>query len=191
MAGKRTLVFGKGINDSDTPVRCRKTKYKCPYYSRWAHMIKRCYSEKFHEKSPTYRDCEVCDEWLVFSNFKKWMQQQSWEGMHLDKDIISPGNKIYSPETCAFVTQNENSMLCDSGAIRGELPKGVCFHKQNKNYIAYITINNKRVTLGSHKTAELAKSAYDKAKKKVLLDASRNASSERVARGFLLHYELY
>lgn len=33
------------------------------------------------------------------------------EGWHLDKDILLKGNKVYSPETCAFVPAKINSLL--------------------------------------------------------------------------------
>ena len=188
---KRTMVFGVGINDSVTPVRCRKTKYICPYYSRWSHMIKRCYSECFHKTNATYKDCTTCEEWLTFSNFKRWMQAQDWQGMQLDKDIIKPKNKIYSPENCAFVTCEENNILCDAKSIRGKYPKGVCYHQINKNFLAYITIKNKRVNLGSFPSVDLAVESYKKAKKIALIAASKEATNKKVSKGFLLHSLFY
>lgn len=188
---KKSIVFGVGINDSLTPVKGRNPKWVCPYYSRWAHMIKRCYSDHFHKTNTTYKDCFCCDDWLYFSNFKSWMQKQDWQNKQLDKDIIKPLNKMYSPETCAFVTPAENHILCDSKSIRGKYPKGVCYHKQNNNFIAYITIKNKRVNLGSHSSIELAVAAYKKAKKSALIIASEEATNPRVAQGFLLHSSFY
>ena len=32
-------------------------------------MITRCYSKKYHEKEPTYKECYVCDKWLKLSGF--------------------------------------------------------------------------------------------------------------------------
>ncbi len=94
-------------------------------------MLMRCYSEKYQAKAPTYAGCTVCDEWLMFSNFKGWMQTQNWLGLHLDKDILIRGNKIYRPEACAFVTLETNNFLLDARR-RGEnwlvgankMPKG-------------------------------------------------------------------
>tara|TARA_R110002073_G_scaffold1482_4_gene10486 strand:- start:16 stop:588 length:573 start_codon:yes stop_codon:yes gene_type:complete len=188
---KKTLLFGVGVNDSLTPIRCRKTKYICPYYVRWAHMIKRCYSELFHSTNPTYKDCSVCDEWLCFSSFKSWMKKEDWKDKQLDKDIIKPRNKIYSPETCAFVTSEENHILCDAKNIRGKYPKGVCYHNINKNFLSYITIKNKRVNLGSHDSIESAVASYKKAKKNALITASKEATDPRIAKGFLLHASFY
>jgi len=188
---RKSIVAGVGINDSLSPVKGRNPKWACPYYTRWAHMIKRCYSDLFHKTNPTYKSCSVCADWIYFSNFKKWMVTQDWKGKQLDKDIIKPKNKIYSPELCAFVTSEENHILCDAKNIRGKYPKGVCYHNQNNNFLAYITIKNKRVNLGSHKTIELAVIAYKKAKKQALIVASTEATDQRVSNGFLLHASYY
>ena len=90
----KRLVFGVGINDSDYEVYKyetingkRKATWKCPYYERWVSMLRRCYSPRSLEKYPTYKGCTVCEEWLTFSTFKKWMENQEWEDRHLDKDF--------------------------------------------------------------------------------------------------------
>jgi hypothetical protein len=57
------------------------------------------------------------------------MEQQDWEGKQLDKDIIFPNNKVYSPETCAFVSRATNTFVNTNGASRGEYPLGVSWHK--------------------------------------------------------------
>ena len=104
MYTKRRLVYAVGVNDS-TEV-CENN----PIYSRWVGMLKRCYSEKYLKLNPNYMGCTVCDEWLTFSNFKAWMESQEWEGKELDKDLLGDG-KIYSPDTCCFVTKNINYFL--------------------------------------------------------------------------------
>lgn len=87
-------------------------------YHVWRAMIKRCYDPKFLEEQPTYKDCKVCDRWLVFSNFLEDIKSiegyELWknnpnQGICLDKDIKSNGSKVYSLETCCFITQSENS----------------------------------------------------------------------------------
>lgn len=98
-------------------------------------MIVRCYSSKYHSRS-TYKDCYVQDEWKTFSNFRKWMEAQEWEGLHLEKDLLICGNKVYSPDTCVFVTQQVNGFLIDSVEFRGEWPIGVNWHKNVGKFIA-------------------------------------------------------
>lgn len=187
---KRTKIHGVGINDSDKEVRNRETGFFCPYYSRWAHMIKRCYSEKFKQSNKTYIGCYVCDEWLTFSNFKKWMIAQDWKGKHLDKDILKPGNKVYSPSTCRFVSPELNNLLCDSARIRGKYKKGVCYNKINKNFLSYITIKGKRINLGSYKSETDAYNAYKKAKKEEIYRHADASKDKKIKDGLYLHANL-
>lgn len=120
----KNLIFGVGIDDTFyvkdkresfivNGKRIQKVIWKCPYYSRWFDMLKRCYNQKDLEKRPKYKDVEVCDEWMYFSNFKSWMKQQDWEGKALDKDLRVRGSKVYSPETCMFVPCNVNNLFLD------------------------------------------------------------------------------
>ena len=134
------LVFGVGINDADYVVQKmetievdgkikQKTVWVCPYYRAWKNMLQRCYSPKLQERRPTYKGCSVSKEWLTFSNFRRWMEAQDWEGMQLDKDFLFEGNKVYSAKTCVFVTQKVNSFTLDRGASRGEWLIGVYLDK--------------------------------------------------------------
>jgi hypothetical protein len=99
-------------------------------------MLERCYSEKFLERNPSYIGTSVCSEWVYATEFKKWMEQQDWDGKCLDKDIIVPRSKLYSPETSAFVLQATNSFVTTSDAIRGEYPIGVSLYKRTGKYQA-------------------------------------------------------
>ena len=117
------LIQGHGINDLDEPVW--KDGKNLKFYTVWVNMLQRCYSGKYQDRQPTYRNCSVCPEWLSLSVFKEWFDVNYREGMALDKDILVKGNKIYSPDTCRFVPQYINSLLTDAGASRGELPLGV------------------------------------------------------------------
>lgn len=142
------LVCGVGVNDADYVVQRwettgyvngklkRKQVWICPFYQTWRSMLERCFSEKRKAKYPTYNDVTCCKEWLTFSNFKRWMETQSWEGKQLDKDIIVPNNKLYSPETCAFVSRITNMFVVASDASRGEHPLGVCWDKEARRFQA-------------------------------------------------------
>lgn len=143
MGSKKTPIYGVGINDVEYHVTKRekinakwKITWRCPYYATWSSMLERCYSEKKQNTNPTYRGCTVSEEWLTFSNFRKWMIEQEWEGMQLDKDLLVSGNKHYSAETCVFVTQQVNNFLVDSGKTRGKYLIGVYLNKGNNKYIS-------------------------------------------------------
>ena len=142
------LVCGVGRNDVDyvvekrETIRCADGKQKqrivwiCPYYQTWRGMLQRCYSTKLQERQPTYKGCSVSEEWLTFSVFKNWMETQDWEGNQLDKDILFEGNKVYSAETCVFVSGMVNNFTIDRGAARGEWLIGVYWNKRNGKFQA-------------------------------------------------------
>ena len=143
--GKQKLVFGVGVNDADYEVheyeyvivdgmRKRRLVWICPYYRVWKDMLQRCCSAKYQERQPTYKGCSVSEEWLTFSNFRPWMEEQDFEGKQLDKDLLSSGNKVYSSETCVFVTSMVNTFTTDSGASRGECLIGVYLNKRDGKF---------------------------------------------------------
>ena len=100
-------------------------------------MLERCYSKKYLESRPSYIGTSVCSEWLSATAFKKWMDQQDWQGKCLDKDIIVPKSKLYSPETCAFVLDATNKFVIARDACRGDYPIGVSLCKRTGKYQAY------------------------------------------------------
>ena len=132
---KNKKVYGVGINDADyNEYVDGKTVSRCTFYVTWVDMLKRCYSEKYHLKHPTYKGCVVCDEWLTFSNFKAWMEQQDYEGKQLDKDLLKEGNKVYCPEYCIFVDRKVNVFVIDRGAARGKYMIGVYWDKHASKF---------------------------------------------------------
>ena len=138
---KRKKVYGVGINDADYNVyeyELGKRVWVCPFYRTWNSVLERCYSERHHAIKPTYKDCTVCDEWLIFSNFKAWMEQQDWEGKQLDKDLLKVGNKTYCPQWCIFVHRKINSFVTDRGNDRGEHMIGVHLYKDKGKFGSFI-----------------------------------------------------
>lgn len=159
---KRSLVCGKGINDCINGTSINGKHTKC--YSLWKAMLERCYNKKHLKRYPTYEVCTVCDEWLLFSNFKKWFDKNYKEGYHLDKDILVQGNKIYSPNTCAFIPAHINTIICDSSSKRGEYKIGVTWCRYHNKFSAHAKIKKREKFLGYYKDEESAFNAYKKAK---------------------------
>lgn len=152
-------VMGVGINDADYPVG----QGKCPYYSRWLSTMQRCYSPKLHQRNPGYRDVTVHPDWLQFSNFKAWMEQQDWQGRSLDKDLLMPGNTVYGPATCVFIPQGINTLLNEQPNKGGQFPKGVHEYKPGK-FKAIMRKNKKSHHIGVFPTPMEAARAYCHAK---------------------------
>lgn len=188
----KNLLFGVGVRDTEKPVNWlvngkRKT---CPYYLKWRGVLNRCYSETFLKNKPSYIGCTASEEWLKFSNFKRWMDQQDWRGKDLDKDIIKPGNKIYSPEFCCFVPQDLNKLLTDRKTERGKWPVGVHWNKGIQKFEARCNANGKRRCLGSYDTPEKASGAYRSFKASLILDKAREQSDIRIASGLIAHAQI-
>lgn len=85
-------------------------------YSRWLNMKQRCYNKNnSHYNSYGRIGVTVCSEWINdFIAFRDWSLNNGFEPeKQIDKDFLS--NKlgikpsIYSPLTCMFVTNKENS----------------------------------------------------------------------------------
>lgn len=141
-------------------------------YSVWKSMLQRCYDEELHKKHPTYKDCTVCDEWLNFQKFAEWYDLNYYETdkrMNLDKDILIKKNKVYSPDTCIFVSQRINILFVKNDSIRGDLPIGVHFEKQTNKYKAQCKIDKGKVkNLGRYNTVEEAFYTYKLFKEKYI-----------------------
>ena len=151
-------VYGKGIIDVSYVTNGMLS------IRTWKNMLKRCYDENVRYKFPTYKDCDVCDEWLYFSNFKRWFDENYVKGYQLDKDILVKGNKIYSPNTCCFVPQEINKLLTKGDAIRGDLPLGVGLLRGK--FVARISINKELIQIGLFDNPILAFEAYKQAKER-------------------------
>lgn len=110
-------VCGVGIRGSKTKVNVRTSKA----YTAWNHMLIRCYLET----SPDYhrygaKGVTVCDRWLRFDNFAEdvkslegyedWINNKQY-ALDKDKKAIKGQPKIYSPETCCFLSFSENSKI--------------------------------------------------------------------------------
>ena len=201
---KPRLVYGVGVNDADyvvvkwetievNGVRKQKLVWACPYYRVWVDMLQRCYSHKLQERNPTYRGCSVSEEWLTFSVFKMWMEDQDFEGLQLDKDILFNGNKVYSEETCVFVTKAVNMFTIDSGASRGEWLIGVYWDKGKSKFKSQCRnpFTKKREHLGYFTCEKEAHQAWLKRKLELAHLLAAEQTDRRVAKALIERYTNY
>ena len=197
----RKLVHGVGVNDANYVVEKRETNgyqkqryvWRCPYYRAWGSMIMRCYSENRQERCPTYKGCTVSEEWLTFSNFKAWMEKQDFEGKHLDKDLLIEGNKVYSAETCVFVTPLVNSFTCDSRSSRGKLLIGVNWDKKTNKFRAKCSnpFTKKSEHLGLFTSEQEAHESWTKRKLELAHELAAIQTDQRVAKALVDRYSQY
>ena len=167
----------------------------------WGGILKRLFSEEYHKTHPTYKNVEVCDEWLNFQNFAEWCNSQDFlhytnntgKYYQLDKDILVKGNKIYSPETCCFVPSQINSLFSHMKMSKGGFPVGVSFVKGRGKFHAGYSNCGKLVNLGHFNTPEEAFLAYKKAKEshiKFMANLWKDRIDDKVYQA-LMNYEVH
>jgi hypothetical protein len=93
------------------------------YYAIWHNMINRCYNKKNKQHSE-YKNVSVCERWLMFENFYNdvslidgYDDNEIRNGnLVLDKDLKQryEKNKIYSLETCTWLSKYDNNRIQDS-----------------------------------------------------------------------------
>lgn len=140
-------------------------------YKIWWHMMRRCYDIESYEKKHSYAPCIVCEEWHNFQNFGKWYDENYYEIPNevicIDKDILTKGNKIYSPEMCVFVPQPINSLFTKDEIRRGNCVIGVTLDLNNR-YRAQYNVDGEITYLGAYETEEEAYNVY-KVHKEILI----------------------
>ena len=128
----RPNVYGVGYIGEGKYKSCCNGK-DTKVYSVWAGMLERCYRSKVLERKPRYKGCTVAEEWHNFQRFAEWFEEHYIEGYQLDKDIRVEGNKIYSSDTCMFVSNQENSEAASAKHYKAVNPEGCLLEIYNMN----------------------------------------------------------
>jgi len=133
-------------------------------------------------RSEHYADC--VNLFHSFDSFVEWCQcqhgymnkEENGKYWQLDKDIILPGNKIYSPDTCVFIPNNVNSLFMTgkSRNSKSGLPMGVSTYFRSKNlFTASCRVSDSEKYMGLFNTPMLAHQAWQEAKIGEILRHSR------------------
>lgn len=137
-------------------------------YITWRSMIDRCKpGGKWQSKYPTYIGCEASQLFLSPDSFIEWSTTQPGGGLpgyQLDKDLLNPGNKLYSEDSCVYLPQGLNKFLTDKESIRGQFPRGVHYNKVVNKLCAKVSIDGKNTHLGYFNCPDKAFNAYKNAK---------------------------
>lgn len=170
----------------------RKT---CLEYTKWHNMIRRCYSNAYHVKQPTYKDCTVSENFKHYEYFYEWCQDQIGfgnENWHLDKDLLVKGNRIYSEDVCIFLPQELNTLILNNPLSRGNLPVGVNVCHNREVYVSSIGLYGNKRTIGYYNTPEEAFYAYKEAKEDHIKEQALKWKDEIDRRAFeaLMNYQV-
>lgn len=185
----KRILLGVAFNDMDN-VRSAELN---EFYTTWTSMLNRCYNRKRNYRNKTYEGVTVCNEWLVFSNFKKWMAEQDWRGKELDKDLIVKNNKLYSPDTCCFISRELNAFLTTNKGKRNVYPLGVRYRNKNKDmvselkncYHSEISVNGKTKHLGYFDCPYAAHLAWQKYKLILINEWLKTIECDKVQKGLM------
>jgi len=81
-----------------------------PAYDLWYAVLQRCYNPKNYnsQNQKTYKHVSVCKEWHNYQNFADFYVANYVDGYHLDKDLLNPNSKTYSPKNCLFLPREVN-----------------------------------------------------------------------------------
>lgn len=148
-------------------------------YKVWSNMLLRTIDNPLKKNFPTYEECELCEEWKEYANFKAWYDNPAngyMEGYDLDKDLLSNGRKLYSPETCCFIPKHLNFLFRNKPKNDG-LPNGV--YKNGKGYQSRFMYRGKRYLM-QHTTIENAEKEYKRVKSSVIKTEAEKLYSENL-----------
>lgn len=186
------LIQGVGVKDSGE-FKLRHMGSKTKEYQAWSNMLARCYSKDYKERNKSYLGCYVCDDWIYFQKFARWYKDNypaDGNYYQLDKDLIIPGNKIYSPDTCVFVSQSVNKFTTDRALTRGLYMIGVNFDKSRGKFLAKCNnpISRKTENLGRFLDQLDAHKAWRKRKSELAFELSKTQKNPKVSKA-LLNYK--
>jgi hypothetical protein len=145
-------------------------------YNKWHYIMNRCYSPAVHELYSEYEECEICEEWYNFSNFKLWYDENilPWKSLgievDIDKDILFKGNKVYSPDTVSLVPSIINKLFISGDSSKSDLPLGVWWEKDKNKYRAGMNFLGDKIKLGTFDTVEEAFARYKEYKEDFIKD---------------------
>jgi hypothetical protein len=120
-------------------------------YNSWSLLKDRC----FNRNCPAFdrygaRGITVCERWRdSFENFFADMGPKPSPEHSIDR---INNNEGYSPENCRWATDTEQ--VRNRGILKRNTSgyAGVSFHKRDKKWVSMITVNYKRIWIGSFDT---------------------------------------
>ena len=137
-------------------------------YDVWHSFIRRSYWKGYHASKKSYKDVTVCEEWHNFQNFAEWFYEnynpEIMQGWDLDKDIICPNCKIYSPETCLFVPVEVNKFFCKPRGKVTDLPTGI--NMNGTGFKAEVNLGGKNILGKTFRKKEEAVNFYKEEKER-------------------------
>ena len=184
------MIYGVGLNDVGK-VTDPVTKKKCKIYTMWLDMLRRCYSETYQNQHVKYKGCSVEPGWFKFSSFKDWVlsNKEYAENKQLDKDLLVKGNKLYSPETCTFISQEINKFLTVNQTKKSGLPVGVNKKSNRFQAVCNNPFTKKLEHLGYFSSAEEAHLAWKTKKQEIAKIYADQENNEEIKQALIEYFK--
>jgi len=134
-------------------------------YGIWSDMKKRCFNSKYKEfHYYGGRGIKVCDRWKnSFLSFYKDMGPRPSDKHSIDRIDV---NGDYESKNCEWVTSEIQSRNTRTPKNNSSGIKGVSFEKSKNRWRSYISVNNKKLFLGTFKDLQSAIESRRQAEKK-------------------------
>ena len=174
--GKTTKCRGCGDINSGDKRRVHGENMTNPLYSKWVHMRQRIKNPNDKDyKHYGGRGITICNEWDEFIPFRDWCLSNGYKKNLTIHRVNNDGN--YEPSNCIFTNQTVQTRV--STKIRKTNKSGYRGVSKNKKaWCATISVNYKRIHIGSFKDKKDAAMAYDEYITNNNLEHTRNFNNE-------------
>ena len=160
-------------------------------YRAWINMLSRCYDPNYIGTKAgrvCYSGVQVTDTWLNFQVFAEWYCKELKSPeikFVLDKDLLSPDVKIYSPETCCLIPEQLNIALIDRLSLNKTRKLSTIRKCKNGTYSVGVSLNKKFTTFSGYKTEKECFDLYLSNKEKELNNSIEKYKSSLDEKGYL------
>jgi len=102
--------------------------------------------------------------------------------------LLISGNKIYSPDTCVFVSRKINTLLLKGGPKNTKEKVGTSLHRASGKFESYCSNSGKKEYLGLFDSDQEAHQAHCNYKYKLIADIAANQTEP--LKSALLNYKI-
>lgn len=171
------LVCGIGINKKERPAIGTRP------YSIWVKIL--------NEVKDSKGRLSICRKFKNYTFFYDWYMGQvgSNKDFRISYDLLDKSNMTFHYDKCVLLPVEIGRFMNRAKKSRGDLPMGVD-RTGVGNFIARMSFNGERITLGSYRTPEEAFSAYKYAKELTIKHLAEKYKSEIDQRAYdaLMNY---
>lgn len=141
-----------GCLQKDEPNRRKHGDAGTPLYKNYYQMLARCHNPQattYHKYGAKGRS--VCQEWRnSYEAFKKWALEHGYvPGLTLDR---KENEGDYTPDNCRWVTPTTQAVNRGTPASNTSGYKGVTRKRNSDRWVARITVEGRRVQVGTFDT---------------------------------------